>query len=352
MIRVLIVDDSQVVRDFLAYILSSDPAIQIIGTAANGEEAVQAVRDKRPDVITMDVIMPKMDGLEATRIIMETTPTPIVIVSASWDPKEVEKTFRAMDAGALAIVRKPVGVTHPNYTRLAQEIIQTAKLMSEVKVVRRRQRITARSHIPVASFFAAPSTAMDVKAVAIGASTGGPPAIQAILSDLPKDFPAPLLIVQHITAGFVQGFADWLALSSGLPVMVAADGENPLPGRAYIAPDNLQMGVDNRGRIVLSSSGPENGLCPSVAHLFRSFAGVFGKNSAGVLLTGMGKDGASELKLMREKGAVTIAQDRESCVVYGMPGEAAAINAAAYILPPARIAEFLSGLPKAKKNGR
>jgi len=352
MIRILIVDDSQVVRDFLTYILSSDPAIRIIGTAGNGEEAVHAVRDKKPDVITMDVIMPKMDGLEATRIIMETTPTPIVIVSASWDPKEVEKTFRAMDAGALAVIRKPVGVTHPNYTRLAQELIQTVKLMSEVKVVTRRPRITYRSHIPTVSPFAAPSMPMDVKAVAIGASTGGPPAIQAILSGLPKDFPAPLLIVQHIAAGFVQGFADWLANSSGLPVMVAANGENPLPGRAYIAPDDLQMGVDNGGRIIVRSSEPENGLRPSVSHLFRSVAGVLGKNSVGVLLTGMGKDGASELKLMKEKGAVTIAQDRESSVVYGMPGEAAAINAASFVLPPAKIAEFLSGLPRVKTNRR
>ena len=146
MIKVLIVEDSQVVRDFLTYILSSDPAIQIIGTAGNGEEAVQAVREKRPDVVTMDIIMPKMDGFEATRIIMETTPTPIVIVSASWDPKEVEKTFRAMEAGALAAIAKPVGVTHPNYTKLAKELIQTVKLMSEVKVVRRRPQERNRAH--------------------------------------------------------------------------------------------------------------------------------------------------------------------------------------------------------------
>jgi len=353
MIKVLIVDDSQVVRDFLTYILSSDPAIQIIGTASNGEEAVQAVRDKRPDVITMDVIMPKMDGLEATRIIMETTPTPIVIASANWDPKEVEKTFRAMDAGALAVIRKPVGVTHPNYTRLAQELIQTVKLMSEVKVIKRRPKERKGGVIPgeLMASMITPVT-LDLKVVAIGASTGGPLAIEAILSGLPKDFPAPLLIVQHIASGFVQGFADWLATSSGLPVKVAAHDELPLPGRAYIAPEDSHMGIGTEGRIVLSKKEPENGLRPSVSYLFRSVAEVFGKNTVGVLLTGMGKDGASELKLMKEKGAVTIAQDRKSSVVYGMPGEAAAINAAAYILPPARIAEFLSGLPRAKTKGR
>jgi len=192
----------------------------------------------------------------------------------------------------------------------------------------------------------------DLKVVAIGASTGGPPAIETILSGLPKDFPVPLLIVQHIAAGFVQGFADWLANSTGLPVKIAAQGEQLLPGRAYIAPDDLQMGVENGGRIILSSSGPENGLRPSVSWMFRSVGEVFGKNAIGVLLTGMGKDGAQELKRMKEKGAVTIVQDKESSIVYGMPGEAVAIDAAAYVLSPVRIAEFLSGLPRAKTSGR
>jgi two-component system, chemotaxis family, protein-glutamate methylesterase/glutaminase len=353
MIKVLIVEDSQVVRDFLTFILSSDPAIQVIGTACNGEEAVQAVRDRKPDVVTMDVLMPVMDGFEATRIIMETTPTPIVIVSASWDPQEVEKTFQAMEAGALAAIPKPVGVAHQNYKRHAKELIQTVKLMSEVKVVRRRPRIQSRTDssvvFPVGQI---DPVILELKAVAIGASTGGPQAIEAILSGLPKDFSAPLLIVQHIAAGFIQGFADWLAHSSGFPVKIAAHGEQLLPGRVYIAPDDLQMGVENRGRIILSSSEPENGLRPSVSWMFRSVNEVFGKNAIGVLLTGMGKDGAHELKRMKERGAVTIAQDKESSIVYGMPGEAATIHAATYVLSPAGIAEFLSGWPRAKTNRR
>jgi two-component system chemotaxis response regulator CheB len=350
MIKVLIVEDSQVVRDLLTFILSSDPALEVIGTARDGEEAVRAVSEKRPDVVTMDIIMPNMDGFEATRIIMETTPTPIVIVSASWDPQEVGKTFQAMEAGALAAIAKPVGVTHPNYKKLTKELIQTVKLMSEVKVIKRRQQ--ERKGVVISGELKAggitPVT-RDLKVVAIGASTGGPLAIQAILSRLPKDFPAPLLIVQHIAAGFVQGFADWLAKSSRLPVKIAAHGEDLLPGRAYIAPDDFQMGVENGGRIILSSSKPENGLRPSVSWMFRSVSEVFGKNAIGVLLTGMGKDGAQELKLMRERGAVTIIQDKESSIVYGMPGEAVTINAAAYVLSPAGIAEFLSGLPKEKR---
>jgi two-component system chemotaxis response regulator CheB len=353
MIKVLIVEDSQVIRDLLTFILSSDPAIRVIGTARDGEEAVRAVKEKRPDVVTMDIIMPNMDGFEATRIIMEKTPTPIVIVSASRDPREVEKTFRAMEAGALAAISKPVGVAHPNYAQLTKELIKTVKLMSEVKVIKRRPQERKGGVISGASKagMTAPATP-GLKAVAIGASTGGPQAIQTILSRLPKDFPAPLLIVQHIAAGFVLGFADWLGNSSRLPVKIAAHGEYLLPGRVYIAPDDLQMGVDGGCRIILSSGEPENGLRPSVSWLFRSASEVFGKNAIGVLLTGMGKDGASELKRMKEKGAVTIVQNKESSIVYGMPGEAVAINAAAYVLSPAGIAEFLSGLPRAKMNGR
>jgi len=349
MIKVLIVEDSAVVLELLMYILSSDPAIQVIGTARNGEEAIRAVRDKSPNIVTMDINMPKMDGFEATRIIMETTPTPIVIVSASWDPKEVEKTFRAMEVGALAAVRKPVGIAHPDYKDQAKELIQMVKLMSEVKVIRRQSRIKHGKGIPagLAVNDLIPSTT-DVKVVAIGASTGGPPVIETILSKLSKDSRAPLLIVQHIAPGFVQGFADWLANSCRFPVRIATQHEFPLPGHAYIAPDDVHIGVDASGRIVFDGSEPENGLRPAVSYLFRSVADVFGKNIVGVLLTGMGKDGAYELKMMKEKGAITIAQDKESCVVYGMPGEAVNLNAATYVLSPPKIAELLAGLLKAK----
>ncbi len=353
MIKVVVVEDSPVVRDLLTFILSSDPAIQVIGTAHDGEEAIRAVREKRPDVVTMDIVMPNMDGFEATRIIMETTPTPIVIVSASWNPQEVEKTFRAMEAGALAAIAKPVGVAHPDYKKHTKELIRIIKLMSEVKVIKRRLQERKGTVISGKSTAGMISPAMpDLKIVAIGASTGGPPAIEAILAGLPKDFPAPLLIVQHIAAGFVQGFADWLANSSGLPVKIAVHGEHLLPGCAYIAPDEFQMGVENGGRIILSRGEPENGLRPSVSWMFRSVNEVFGKNAIGVLLTGMGKDGAEELKRMKERGAMTIVQDKESSIVYGMPGEAVAIDAAAYVLSPAGIAEFLSGLPRVKTNGR
>jgi two-component system, chemotaxis family, protein-glutamate methylesterase/glutaminase len=352
MITVLIVEDSPVVRDFLRHILSADPELQVIGTAADGAAALDAVQRRRPDVITMDIHMPKMDGLEATRKIMETYPTPIVIVSSSVDTDEVATTFRAIEAGALAVAPRPRGIGHPEYATAARELIQTVKLMSEVKVVRRWPRPRSGREMPATPKVDMPSAPPTIQIVALGASTGGPLVLQTILSALPKDFPVPVLIVQHMACGFVQGFAEWLAQSSSLSVHVAAAGEPLLPGGAYVAPDGFHMQVGTGPRIVLSQDAPENGLRPSVAALFRSTAHLFGRHAVGVLLTGMGKDGAAELKLMKDRGAVTMAQDQHSAVVHGMPGEAIKLEAATYVLPPDRMAAVLTSLVHKKGTDR
>lgn len=189
-----------------------------------------------------------------------------------------------------------------------------------------------------------PSHQTHIRIVAIGASTGGPPVLQAILAGLPKNFPAPVLIVQHIAAGFTRGFVEWLGQSSNLPVHVPAHGERVLPGQAYVAPDGLHMAVDPDSRVRLRTDEPENGLRPSVACLFRSVAKAYGQSAVGVLLTGMGKDGALELKLMKDQGAVTIAQDRETAIVHGMPGEAIKLGGATYVLPPEQIRLALTSL--------
>ena len=314
LIKVLVVEDSLVVREFLVHILGSDPGIRIVGTASDGEEAIEAVRRLQPDVVTMDIHMPKMNGLEATRRIMEIHPIPIVIVSGSSDPHDVAMTFRATEAGALAVLRRPAGIGHPDFEATARALVQTVKLMSEVKLVRRwsQTRRDATMPRPPASSTGerhvhAPAK---VRVVALGASTGGPPVLQTILTGLPKDFPAPVLIVQHIAAGFVQGFIEWLSQSSSLPVHVAMHGELILPGHVYVAPDECQMKVERGGKIALSRDAPENGLRPSVSCLFRSVAEVYGGEAVAGLLTGMGRDGAEELKLLREKGATTFAQTR------------------------------------------
>ena len=204
MISVLIVEDSPVVQEFLLHIFGSDPQIHVVGIASNGEEAIIAVAQKKPDVITMDINMPKMDGLEATRRIMETNPVPIVIVSGNWNPREVETTFRAMEAGAVAIVQRPAGFGHPEHQRTADELLLTVKLMSEVKVVRRWARYGRETGVVTQKLMTPPEKTAEIKVVSIGASTGGPVAIQTILSRLPKEFQIPVLIVQHIAKGFLR----------------------------------------------------------------------------------------------------------------------------------------------------
>jgi two-component system, chemotaxis family, protein-glutamate methylesterase/glutaminase len=344
-IRVLIVEDSPVAQEFLTYILTSDPDIRVAGVASNGAEALVAAKELRPSVITMDIHMPIMDGFEATRRIMETVPTPIVVVSGSTASTEVSSTFRAMEAGALAVVLRPPGIDHVAFEASSRDLILTVKLMSEVKVVRRLAREKPGCQPLPAVPTPAPMAASGIQVVAIGASTGGPPVLKAILSGITKDFSLPVLLVQHIASGFARGFTEWLAAASGFPVRIAADGEIALPGHGYVAPDGFHLGIARGPRIALSADPPEsNGLRPSVGYLFRSVAQVFGSRAAGVLLTGMGRDGADELKSMRDAGAITIAQDEESSVVFGMPGEAIKLDGATYILSPDGIAALLSAL--------
>lgn len=352
MIRVLIVEDSPVAQEFLTYIFSSNPEIEVVGVAENGVEAVEMAGRIRPDIITMDIHMPIMDGFEATRKIMETTPTPIVVVSSSTRVKEIDSTFRAMEAGALAVILRPPGVGHPDFEAKSRELIRAVKTMSEIKVVRRICEKTRHYGISQPSIPQSPQTASDIQVAAIGASTGGPPVLKTILSGLPEDLPFPVLIVQHIARGFVKGFVEWLSDTSSFPVHMAANGTYALPGHGYVAPDGFQMEIGAGARIVLSNGATENGLRPSVDALFRSVAQVYGQRSVGILLTGMGRDGVDELKAMKEKGAITIAQDKESSVVYGMPGEAIKINAAMYVLPPEGIIEFLRVLSNRKTRDR
>jgi len=347
MIRVLIVEDSPTVREFLLQILCSDPAIEVVATAETGEEALQAVERFRPDIITMDIHMPRMNGFDATRRIMETHPTPIVIVSGAADAMDTAEAFRAIESGALAVLRKPSGMGDPEHEQRKAELVRTVKLMSEVKVVRRWPRYRPAEGVPETSLckeIRLQTTQTHPRIVAIGASTGGPPVLQTILAALPRNFPIPVLIVQHIAAGFTQGLAEWLAQSSSLSIHIPMHGQSILPGHVYVAPDGLQMSVSADGLVQLRLDEPENGLRPSVSCLFRSVAKAYGPSAVGVLLTGMGKDGAWELKSMKEQGAVTIAQDRETSVVHGMPGEAIRIGGATYVLAPDKIRLALASL--------
>jgi two-component system chemotaxis response regulator CheB len=338
-INVLVVDDSAVARMHLVHILESDPQIHVIGTVNNGQSALDFIQGQAPDAIVMDIQMPGMDGFEATRRIMEIRPVPIIICTATTNPREVATTFQVMEAGAVACVEKPVGREHANFEQMSAELRQTVKLMSEVKVVKRwarRRPLTISASAPPAAEESKISG--EIRFIGIGTSTGGPPVLQTILAGLPKSFPVPILIVQHISHGFLAGLAEWLNQTTGFQIHIASYGTSPLPGHVYLAPDGFHMGLTSAGRILLTKEEPENGLRPSVSYLFRSLAEVCGADAVGVLLTGMGKDGAEELKLMRDKGASTIAQDRESSVVHGMPGEAIALGGATHVLPADNIA--------------
>ncbi len=341
--KVFIVDDSEVAREMLTFILELDPKIKVIGWGKNGEEALRWLKKGIPDVITMDINMPILDGFETTRCIMETHPIPIVIVSSGYNAEYTENSFKAIAAGALAILEKPHGIKDEQNIL---ELLHTIHMISGVKLIRRYpKKIKKEPSIIPASKNSSECIlhTHNITAIAIGASLGGPLAVEKILSSLPRSLPVPIFLVQHISNGFTQGFANWLQKSSNLNIKVAKDNELALPGHVYIAPDRLHMTVKKGGIIALHDGAPEP-LKPSIGKLFRSVAEIYGSHAIGVILTGMGKDGAQDLLLMREKGALTIAQDEKSCIMFGMPKEAILLGAAKYILPLEVIPEALLNL--------
>ncbi|MGA1840472.1 MAG: chemotaxis-specific protein-glutamate methyltransferase CheB [bacterium] len=349
--KVLIVDDSFTAREYLKYILHSTGDFQVVGMAEDGEDAIQKVQLTHPDVVIMDFYMPKMNGHEATRRIMESYPVPIVAVSATWFPELVREAFLAMEAGAVAAIGKPRGTSSNQSDGTVDKFLQTVKLMSEIKVVRRLPKYhrgeenstkTNKVDFPASGgIVKSRSLNSEIDIVAIGASTGGPPVIETILSNLPEQFMSPILIVQHISDGFLDGMVEWLSKNTHFPVLIPGNGDQILPGHAYYAPCGVHMGVTRKGKIILSKDPPEKSLRPAVSYLFRSVAESFGKKAIGVLLTGMGADGALELKMMKDNGAITIAQDRTSSVVHGMPGEAIKLGGVDYVLAPRDIATLL-----------
>ncbi len=326
-VGVLVVDDSPICRQLISDALTKDPELEIIATCADGQEAVKRTAELRPNVITMDVDMPVMDGLTAVEHIMAESPTPILVLTADPRNQAPELTCRALELGALALQVKPAIDAGPEAWNLAREV----KLLSSVKVIRH-----LRATVKKAAARPAPavSSAADVAAfsnspiglVAIAASTGGPQVLHKMLSELPGDFPTPIVIVQHINAAFADSLAGWLGSSSKLKVRVAKDGDPLVPGEVLIAPPNQHMLIPSRGRVQLKSGEPRDGHIPSGTTLLESAAKTYGRRTVGLILTGMGSDGADGIAAINAAGGRTIAQNRDSSVVFGMPGAAIAKN--------------------------
>jgi len=337
MIRVLIAEDSVTTRELLTAILRSDPEIQVVGEARNGVEAVEMAKQLRPGLITMDIRMPRMDGFAATKQIMIEAPTPIVIVSAGFDPKDVEFSMHALRAGAVTVLEKPAGPGAINFDERCREFLNTIKSMAQVKVVRH----WAASPVQPVPFDFNNHNGRRVRAVAVAASTGGPAALQVLLAALPGNFRAPILVVQHISHGFVDGLAAWLNTVCALRVKVAQQDEPLLPGVVYIAPDNRHLKVSRKATVELSDERPIDGFRPSGTVLFQSVAEVFGPSATALILTGMGQDGLAGLRSVHRCGGRIIAQDEETSVVFGMPGAAVDAGLAHHVLPLRSIAALL-----------
>ncbi len=337
-IRIVVVDDSQTARELLVALYES-AGFRVVGVGKTGEDAIQLVIKHNPDVVSMDVVMPKMDGLDATRVIMREHPTPIVVVTASLMRADTDLAFEALKVGALAAVQKP-GIEDPE---TCERLIETIRLMASVHVIRRWSE--DKPHAKAGDLISPPTgSGKNIRLIGIASSTGGPGVLAQILKPLPRHFPIPILIVQHVTNGFATGLAEWLHEQMNLDVALAGHGDMPKAGLVLLPPDDYHMQLNKNGAIELSKAPPYKGLRPSANYLFNSMARFYGAGGMGIILTGMGDDGAEGIEAMYRTGAFTIAQDEDSCVVYGMPAEAVKRNAVKRVLNPDQISEYLMNL--------
>lgn len=340
-VRVLIVDDSTVVREVLKDIFK-DSGIEVVGEAVNGMEAVEKTRELKPNLITMDVMMPVMDGLTAVEKIMAYSPTPILVLAASTNRRDVNIAFEAIRLGALDVMEKPVSMTRDSFGAMRDELVSKIKLLSNIKVISHLRGKRSKAPIITTDEQGKPFEPRKVEpvsepyqdgmVVAIGASTGGPKAVMNLLSSIPENIPAPILLTQHIGQSFTEGFVDWLAKASSLDVREATEGERLKAGTVVVAPGDAHL-TFRRNKIVFDDSPPVNSCKPSVDVMFKSVAEAFGSRAIGVLLTGMGRDGADGLKAIKDANGRTLVQDKETSVIYGMPKAAVDAGAAERVLP-------------------
>lgn len=369
-IRVLLVEDSPIALVVLKRILNSSEQIEVVGEAGTGLEALNLIPKVQPDVICTDLHMPQMNGLELTSEVMALYPRPILVISVSVQQENTDQIFKLLDAGAVDIFPKPSAAMARDNQLLQQQLINKIKILSGVKVFKKNRNSilgkqkqgssgkgklpemdysTNQNQIGGVSHTANPAAfssnySSKPKIVVIGASTGGPQALNEVFTQLPSDFPLPVICVQHISIGFLQGFIDWLASNCSLPVQIAQPGDMPQPRRIYFAPEQQHLELDPMGRFICSDSEPVEGHRPSVTVTFESVAKFYRKATVGILLTGMGRDGATGMETIAEVGGLTIAQDEATSLVFGMPKQAIALGAAKEVLPIDAIAPRLREL--------
>lgn len=354
MIRVLLVDDSPLVLHVLQRMLAGFPEIKVVGTAADGLKALELVPILNPDVICTDLHMLVMDGLEFTRAVMDKYPRPILVVSVSVEPGS-PNVFRLLEAGAVDILPKPRDIMNGDVDRLANELASKIRILAGVKVFRRHNTngVDTNKHLPLRTAMPNfPTVSMGerpYRIVVIGASTGGPQAFREILGNLPANIPFPVVCVQHIGSSFLSELVSWLAEVTPLQVRKAKSGETPQAGVAYFAPEDTHLELDDGGRFVLTSTESIEGHRPSVTATMCAVSRFFGAATVGVLLTGMGRDGADGMASIAGSGGITIAQDKASCTVYGMPKQAVELGVVKYVLPLEQIAPVLCGLFNVKQ---
>ena len=341
MIRILIVEDSVTQREILHKVLESDNEFAVVGEARDGSRAVEMVKEHQPDVVLMDVHMPKMDGIEATRQIMSQCPVPIVIVSATLQKRDIDHGLAALEAGAVSIVQKPKGAALLHLKKIGPELRDAILAASQANVRRIHDptRTKTRPKIPNRK------SQTTVEVVGICASTGGPPVLVEILSSLPDANPIPILLVQHISEPFAEGFATWLAGRTGQPVRIASNDQRLEPG-VWLAPPGHHLTLGSRRRIKLDPKTSTDIHCPSGNPLFASLARHLGADAVGVQLTGMGDDGAKGLLELKQAGGQTLIQNEASCLIYGMPKAAKKLGAAGHETSPGEIAVILSQIAR------
>lgn len=330
MIRALVVDDSKLFQKLIARSLEADPEIQVVATAANGKEAIYQVAKHKPDIVTMDIFMPDMDGIKAIEEIMAYFPLPILVVSSVVSKNHTDNAVLSLGAGALDILEKPA---EGDFQDFAEALRAKVKVLAGVNVI-------THPKAKLSPLIAVPRSAKN-KVVAIGSSTGGPGALRKVLSRLPSGLPGPFLVVQHISAGFVESLAEWLREVSHMPIRVARIGEKAEPGEVIIAPDGHHLQMMRNGRINLTTEDNSNGHRPSVDALMTSMAGSYGSKAIGVLLTGMGRDGSLGMAAIHGAGGQTFVQDEASSIVFGMPKAAIELGVVDRVVPLSKIAQAI-----------